>query len=90
MSICSSTLSSTVRHASSTGAWNTMPTLSGGPSTATPFSVIVPAEAGRRPATIFSSVDLPQPDGPTIAMNSPSPMSNDSGFSDSTGPSAVR
>ncbi len=90
MSICSSTLSSTVRHASSTGLWNTMPTSSGGPFTGTPFSMMLPADAGSRPATIFSSVDLPQPDGPTIAMNSPSPMANVSGFSDRTGPSAVR
>ena len=41
-----------------------------------PPSAMLPVDAGSRPATIFSSVDLPQPDGPTIAMNSPSRMSN--------------
>ena len=28
----------------------------------------------------FSSVDLPQPDGPSSTMNSPSPMSRSSSF----------
>ncbi|CFN68062.1 Uncharacterised protein [Bordetella pertussis] len=29
---------------------------------------------GRKPAIMFSSVLLPQPDGPTMATNSPSSM----------------
>jgi hypothetical protein len=33
-----------------------------------------PAEGATSPATIFSSVDLPQPEGPTMVRNSPSPM----------------
>src|SRR5438093_1075396 len=89
MSICNRTLSRTVRHARSTGLWKTMPMLSGGPSTLLPAIVISPAVAGSSPPVIFKSVDFPQPDGPTIAMNSPSRMSSDSGLSDSTGPSAV-
>jgi hypothetical protein len=38
-----------------------------------PRSSASPLEAGRMPARIFSSVDLPQPEGPTTATNSPSP-----------------
>ena len=34
-------------------------------------SQIVPPVAGSRPAMQFSAVDLPQPDGPSSAMNSP-------------------
>ena len=34
-----------------------------------------PSEIASRPATMRSSVDLPQPDGPTSTMNSPSAMS---------------
>src|SRR6266540_2424139 len=36
-----------------------------------PSIVTVPDEAVSRPATIRINVDLPQPDGPTRAMNSP-------------------
>src|SRR5512143_827113 len=38
---------------------------------------IVPAVISSRPASIRSSVDLPQPDGPTSTTNSPSAMSNE-------------
>ena len=34
-------------------------------------SQIVPPVSGSRPARQFSAVDLPQPDGPSRAMNSP-------------------
>jgi len=37
--------------------------------------LIWPALISSRPAIIRSSVDLPQPDGPTSTTNSPSPMS---------------
>jgi hypothetical protein len=33
----------------------------------------LPAAGASRPAAILSSVDFPQPVGPTIATNSPSP-----------------
>jgi len=36
---------------------------------------ISPPEISSRPATMRSSVDLPQPEGPTITMNSPSSIS---------------
>jgi hypothetical protein len=36
---------------------------------------MVPAVISSRPASMRKSVDLPQPDGPTSTMNSPSAMS---------------
>src|SRR4051794_17897224 len=39
----------------------------------TPSMEIEPLSGSRNPAIIFISVDLPHPDGPTIATNSPSP-----------------
>ena len=43
--------------------------------TSLPSMAIVPPVISSRPASIRSSVDLPQPDGPTSTMNSPSAMS---------------
>jgi hypothetical protein len=40
--------------------------------TTRPPITISPAVIGSRPATMRSSVDLPQPEGPTITTNSPS------------------
>src|SRR6478735_2350131 len=45
--------------------------------TVRPSIAIVPAVISSNPASIRSSVDLPQPDGPTSTMNSPSWMSNE-------------
>jgi hypothetical protein len=39
--------------------------------TSSPFTAIVPLLSGMRPAISRSSVDLPQPLGPTIETNSP-------------------
>ncbi len=80
----------TLRQASSTGFWNTMPTSSGGSTTGLPATVIVPPEGSINPAISFSSVDLPQPDGPTTATNSPSAMSRSIGLRVGTSPSRVR
>src|SRR5438105_13089191 len=44
--------------------------------TTLPSMAISPPEISSRPASIRSSVDLPQPDGPTSTMNSPLWMSN--------------
>ena len=52
------------------------------PCTAWPSNRIVPAEGGFSPASTSSRVDLPQPDGPTTAKNSPRARSR------SIGPSA--
>src|SRR5438094_8135578 len=43
--------------------------------TSRPSIAIVPPLISSSPASILSSVDLPQPDGPTSTMNSPSAMS---------------
>ncbi len=40
-----------------------------------PLIQIWPSVMSRRPAMQLSSVDLPQPDGPSSTMNSPSAMS---------------
>ncbi|MNY56317.1 hypothetical protein D3C86_1923850 [compost metagenome] len=65
------TLSSVVRHGSSVGAWKAMPTCLSGPFTFSPAMLTTPRVAGRSPVASFMKVDLPQPDGPTMAMNSP-------------------
>ena len=66
-----------VRHGSKVAFWNAMPTMVSGPDTVSPSTRAVPESAGIRPETIFSSEDLPQPDGPTTATNSPRPMVSD-------------
>src|SRR5262245_60014813 len=43
-----------------------------GPLRGAPSISTVPASARSKPATMFSRVVLPQPEGPTIATNSPS------------------
>src|SRR3954452_17446153 len=47
---------------------------------------IWPSETSSRPAMQLSKVDLPQPDGPSSTMNSPSATSRVSFFSTSTEP----
>src|SRR5262245_24369214 len=48
----------------------------GGAVTGAPRNDTSPALGAVSPATICSSVDLPQPDGPTMATNSPSSTSS--------------
>ena len=48
-----------------------MPTILSGPSTCAPATRIDPAVHGNRPVTSFISDDLPHPEGPTTAANSP-------------------
>ncbi len=43
--------------------------------TTRPEIEISPSDISSSPATMRKSVDLPQPDGPTMTMNSPSGMS---------------
>src|SRR5262245_45648590 len=43
-----------------------------GPARGVPSTSTAPASGARKPAMMFMSVVLPQPDGPTIATNSPS------------------
>ena len=47
-----------------------MPRSGPGPATAAPSSSTRPVVARSRPATILSSVDFPQPDGPRMVMKS--------------------
>src|SRR5436190_23636571 len=54
-----------------------MPTFASGPSTFRPPTRTAPALAGMRPEMIFSSVLLPQPDGPTSETNRPSSTSKE-------------
>ena len=65
-----------VRHGIRVGFWNAMPTPLIGRVTFLPATRTSPAVAGSRPVTSFMMVDLPQPDGPTTAMNSPLSMLN--------------
>ena len=85
----SSTLSSTVRHGKRTGDWKTTPMSLRGPAMSVPRSNASPLEEVRIPARIFSSVDLPQPEGPTTATNSPSPTENVARSSAATAPLRV-
>src|SRR5215211_7969303 len=43
-----------------------------GPVTGRPLIRTLPLLGGRKPATMLSKVDLPQPDGPTMQTNSDS------------------
>ena len=52
-----------------------MPTPLIGRVTFWPATVTTPVVAGKSPVTSFMIVDLPQPDGPTTATNSPLPIS---------------
>src|SRR5438309_11326731 len=45
--------------------------------TTLPSMAIVPAVISSSPASMRSKVDLPQPDGPTSTVNSPSAISNE-------------
>ena len=54
-------------------------------TTRSPIS-ISPAVIASSPATMRSSVDLPQPEGPRITMNSPSAISIDTPWITSSSP----
>ena len=60
-----------VRQGSSDGAWKAMPEIFSGPVTGAPSMRMRPIEGIFRPVASFMKVDLPQPEGPTMAMNSP-------------------
>src|SRR5215831_6295402 len=63
-------LSITVSHGNRVYDWNTIPRSAPGRVTGSPSSRTRPSLARSRPATILSKVDLPQPDGPKMAMKS--------------------
>src|SRR5688572_19165796 len=62
----------TVSHGNTDPCCEIMIPLRLGPGRKTPAILIVPRSAHSKPAMTVSSVDLPHPDGPTIATNSPS------------------
>src|SRR5215470_20228185 len=84
-------LSATVSHGKLASSWNTTPTPSGtSPATRLPSMLTEPAVGTISPAMISSSVDLPQPDGPTTEKNSPAVSSRLNGPSACTaGPPVV-
>ena len=65
------TFCSTVSQGKSVGFWKTMPRSGAGPVIGLPSSVSVPVVGAISPAMRRSIVDLPQPDAPTMLMNSP-------------------
>ena len=90
----SSTLSATVIVDNRLKNWNMKPTClrrstaqaeADSPSTRCPRSQISPRVAGSRPPSTCSSVDFPEPDGPMIATNSPTPTSRSTPRTASTG-----
>ena len=48
-----------------------MPVILSGPVTGAPAMVTLPLEGIFKPVVSFMKVDLPQPEGPTMATNSP-------------------
>ena len=65
------TLSSAVRHGKRPPSWKTSATCSGfGPAHGTPATSTRPASGRTRPAIMPSTVDLPQPLGPSSVTNS--------------------
>ena len=54
-----------------------MPLIFSGPVTGCPPMAIEPRLGIFSPVASFMNVDLPQPDGPTMAMNSPSPTASE-------------
>ncbi|MNY57837.1 hypothetical protein D3C86_1940990 [compost metagenome] len=68
------TLRSIVSQGSMVGFWKAMPMRSALASTSRPPMMTAPLVGCSRPAASRMIVDLPQPDGPTSATNSPSAM----------------
>jgi len=64
------TFSSTVIQGKSAYSWKTMARSGPGFSTGLPKESTVPAEGATKPATMLSSVDFPQPEGPSRQTNS--------------------
>ncbi|CFW12448.1 Uncharacterised protein [Bordetella pertussis] len=56
----------------SAASWNTTPRSGPGRATAPPPTRSSPPDGASNPAIRLSRVDLPQPDGPSSATNSPS------------------
>ncbi len=62
---------STVSHGKIAYCWNTTPRRASGPVTCSPSTSTSPESVCRKPAARLSSVDFPQPLGPSTLTNSP-------------------
>ena len=80
----------TLRQGRRFGFWNAMPAILTGPLTLAPEMTMLPVSGGISPVTSFINDDLPQPDGPTTAANSPRRTLSDVPFSARTPPDAPR
>src|SRR5258708_34212386 len=67
------TLSSVLRHGISASDWNMYPARVLMPASGAPCTSVRPDDGASRPAGTFSSLDLPQPVGPTTDTNCPLP-----------------
>src|SRR5438309_6336424 len=67
-------LSSTLNQGKSAASWNTTLRRGSGRRTGSPRNSTSPRVGPSNPATMFRSVDLPQPDGPRTAANSLGPI----------------
>ena len=75
------TLSITLIQVKSAPCWNTTPRSGPGAPISLPSSTALPVVGVSKPATMFSSVLLPQPEGPTMVTNSPAPIARSIGCS---------
>ena len=62
---------STVSQGKTPLSWNTKMRRRSGPRTRSPWVSTSPSVGARKPPITFSSVDFPQPEGPTMHTNSP-------------------
>jgi len=71
-------------------SWNTKAISRDTPVCSTPSKTTVPLDASVSPSMIRRSVVLPQPEGPTRLMNSPSSIARSTLFSATTSLDPVR
>ncbi len=82
-------LSAALIHGSSDGAWKTTPRSGPGPAISLCATTTEPSLIEVSPATIDSTVDLPQPECPRIETNSPSSMRRSKPRTITCGPAGV-
>ena len=78
-----------MRQGNADSCWKTIPIAGSVPFTSLPAILTSPPLGSIRPPTISSSVLFPQPLGPTIETNSPSPTSSETSCIASTEPVGV-
>ena len=85
----SATFCAIVRHGSRRGSWKATAVRSSVSRTAEESSVMVPRDGWSRPPRSLSRVDLPHPEGPTIARISPAARSRSTSLSTACSPCGV-